>query len=134
MSKIIIPSYIQEEITAHLRNYLPQEGCGLLAGKGNRISLFIPVTNSSVSETTFIMEPVALYQALIRIESLELDLLTIVHSHPKGPLQPSITDIREFLYQGVVTMICVPDNDKWECQTFLIENNDYFDIELVIEN
>ena len=63
---------------------------------------------------------------------IQLDLLAIFHSHPEGPFRPSETDVKEFLYPGVATIICSPINENWMLKSFMIENDHYHEIELVL--
>jgi proteasome lid subunit RPN8/RPN11 len=77
------------------------------------------------------MDPMELYQALEKIETSSLNLLGIFHSHPEGPSRPSETDIKEFLYPGIATIICYPELNVWQMKAFLIEKNRYTEIKLV---
>jgi proteasome lid subunit RPN8/RPN11 len=54
------------------------------------------------------------------METLGFELLAIYHSHPKGPESPSETDLAEFAYPGVYTIIWFPFDHKWTCKAFWI--------------
>lgn len=132
MDKLIIPIEISNKVLNHVNGKFPEESCGLLAGHGNKVTIEIPITNQLHSPIKYFMDPMELYRALENIETLNLELLGIFHSHPKGPPHPSDTDINEFLYPGVATIICYPESNNWKMKAFLIENNCYTEIELAV--
>ena len=132
MDKLFIPKEISENILEHVRAKYPEEACGLLAGHENKISLEFLITNHLHSPVKYSMDPMELYQALENIEANQFDLLGIFHSHPEGPSRPSETDIKEFLYPGVSTIICYPELNVWKMKAFLIENDWYTEIKLEV--
>lgn len=104
----------------HVRRRSPLEACGLLAGRNGRVELAIGVPNAAKSPVRFLMEPRAQWKAFNKIEHLGLELLGIYHSHPKGPPQPSATDIEEACYP-VVHIIWFPRDESWQAEGFWIE-------------
>ena len=104
----------------HVQRRSPLEACGLLAGRNGRAELAIGVPNAAKSPVRFLMEPRAQWKAFNKIEHLELELLGIYHSHPKGPPQPSATDIEEASYP-VVHIIWFPRDGRWQAEGFWIE-------------
>jgi len=132
MDKILIPIDISKKVLEYVIQKSPEESCGLLAGCDNKVTIEIPVTNQLHSPIKYFMDPMELFKALEKIETLQLDLLGIFHSHPNGPSKPSETDIKEFLYPGVATIICYPESNNWKIKAFLIENECYTEMELVI--
>ena len=130
MDKIKIPITIAQEIIDHLSSNLPEEACGILAGKDGKVSINRSITNSLHSPVRYFMEPMELYQALKFIDEEQLDLLAIYHSHPNGPDRPSETDIKEFLYPGVATIIGFKDNSGWKLKGFIIDMATYDEIDL----
>jgi len=110
MGKLIIPIDIATKVLDYVNEKFPEESCGLLAGNDNKVTIEIPITNQLHSPIKYFMDSMELFKALEMIETLKLDLLGIFHSHPKGPPRPSETDIKEFLYPGVATIICYPDS------------------------
>ena len=132
MNFLKLPRALSIIIINHVNDHSPEEACGLLAGVDHQVSLVIPVTNQLHSPVKYYMVPVELLRALETIESKELSLLGIFHSHPNGPSTPSPTDIREFLYPGVVTIICYPEENDWRIKGFMIENNGFSEVEMRI--
>jgi proteasome lid subunit RPN8/RPN11 len=77
------------------------------------------------------MAPAAQLAALQRIETLGLELVGIVHSHPSGPRHPSPTDMAEFYYPGVPALIVSPSPaGGWQAGAFQIETTGYRSIAL----
>mgnify|MGYP001218695931 CR=1 FL=1 len=133
MDEIIIPEEIHQIILRHVQINFPEEACGILAGIGNRVTQAFLITNRLHSPVKFYMEPVELLRALEKIENQNLDLVAIFHSHPDGPDTPSTTDIKEFLYPGVATLICYLDKEIWKIKSFMIEKNHFHEINLLIK-
>ena len=86
---------------AHARRDAPRECCGLLAGRGRRIELAIPMANiDKRPRARFQIDPaehVAVRRAL-RLLAPALQIVGVYHSHPKGPAKPSISDVAEWYY------------------------------------
>jgi proteasome lid subunit RPN8/RPN11 len=98
----------------------PEEACGLLAGKNERITLIIPITNELHSPIRYRMDPVEQHSAFQMFEDQGWEMLGIYHSHPSGPATPSRTDINEAYYPDVVHLIWSPSSDNWTCRAFHI--------------
>ncbi len=107
---------------AHAAACLPEEACGILAGRGGRSERVIPVTNELHSPVRFRMAPLEQLNALIWLEEHGCDLLAIFHSHPTGPAYPSETDLAEFYYPGSAVIILAPAGREWQLRAFRIES------------
>ncbi|MAT41137.1 MAG: hypothetical protein CL609_02270 [Anaerolineaceae bacterium] len=132
MDTFHIPSKLCQEMIQHVQQHLPEEACGLLAGKDGVVQKVIPVTNAAHSPTRFYMDPVELLHALTWIDDSVWDLIGIFHSHPNGPAAPSETDIKEFLYPGTVTVILSPSHSDWAVNAFDLQSESYEKIQLII--
>lgn len=128
MERLHIPEEFRQSMIDHVSAVLPEEGCGVLIGKNNLVEKNLPITNQAHSQNRYFMEPVELVHAFEQMDSLNLDLLAIYHSHPNGPQIPSETDIKEFFYPGVVTLILTPHETRWTIRAFEIKNNTFFEI------
>ena len=113
----------------HVSRCLPQEACGLLAGKNERVEMTIGIPNAERSPVRFRLEPVAQWHAFLRIEAAGLELLGIYHSHPNGPDHPSPTDISDALYP-VAQIICFRVGGRWRRRGFQIEGGRVIEITL----
>jgi proteasome lid subunit RPN8/RPN11 len=120
-----------QEMLEHVNAQAPLEACGLLAGKEDRVEKVILVRNQSQSPVRFVMDPYEQLQAFEWIDSGELDLLGIFHSHPAGPDAASQTDITEAAYE-VVHLIWSKDQTGWKARGFWIENGTATEVALQI--
>jgi proteasome lid subunit RPN8/RPN11 len=109
IGSITIPHTIWDQLTVHLRQALPNEGCGLLAAAGRRDDClaihFFPGTNEQESPSRYRMAGKEVIDALRTIRERGWWLAAIVHSHPTGPTTPSPTDLREANYPESALMI-----------------------------
>ncbi len=125
-----IPLSVLPEIIDHLERVFPDEGCGILAGKNNRVELVISITNVLHEPTRYLMDPNEQLNAFIYIDEKDLDILAIYHSHPRGGSFPSQTDLNKFMYPNVVTLIVCKLESKWTFAGYLIEENQYREISI----
>lgn len=141
--KLIVPQVIWDDVLAHLRTNLPNEGVGLLGcdslGEGGetevRAQVFYPGRNVKASPTRFDLDMRDLVHALQDMEERGLQLGAIVHSHPLGAPTPSETDLREAYYPESLMVIVSfagltpvarawrlqPADGGWKPDTVLIE-------------
>jgi proteasome lid subunit RPN8/RPN11 len=100
-------------------------------GKNNRVKKVLFVPNQAQSPVRFVMDPYEQLNAFEWIESNELDLLGIFHSHPAGPETASPTDIAEAAYD-VVHVICSRIDGEWKLRGFWIKNGEAVEVALQI--
>ena len=115
----------------HVQNHAPLEACGLLAGRHASVEKIFLVQNQARSAVRYVMNPLEQLNAFAWIESHQMELLGIFHSHPAGPETVSPTDIAESAY-AVVQIILSPMHNSWQTRGFWIEDNDYSEVELRI--
>ncbi len=104
----------------HVRQGLPLEVCGLLAGPPGLGLEVLPVANAAASPTRFRMEPQGQVDALLDIERRGLALVAIYHSHPAGPPAPSVTDLEQAAYPEAAYLVWAPDETGWSCRGFAL--------------
>ncbi len=115
----------------HINFEAPLEACGMLAGKNGIVEMVLPVQNAAQSKVRFTMEPRAQLRAMQQIESEGMELLAIFHSHPKGPSEPSPTDIKEAAYP-VVNIIWSKAGRRWQARGFWIESGKVDEVALEV--
>ena len=111
--------------------WMPLEGCGLLAGKGEIVELCLGIPNQERSPLSFRMPARWQWRAFQKIESAGLDLLAIFHSHPAGPDFPSARDIAECMYP-VVQVIWSHQDGHWEARGFMLQGGQAVEIPLQV--
>jgi proteasome lid subunit RPN8/RPN11 len=131
ISQLTINNSLLQEMMDYVSRHAPLEACGLLAGRGKRVEKMIGVKNQAQSPVRFVMDPYEQLHAFDWIESNELDLLGIFHSHPAGPETASATDIAESAY-NVVHVILSRKGGSWKARGFWIENNKALEVTLQV--
>lgn len=106
--KLILCDDLIVQINAYSSQCVPEEACGLIAGIGERSQAFLPVTNELHNSSAFRMDPQEQLNAFLWIESQSLEMMAVFHTHPNGPEVPSATDLAEFFYPGVLSVIWTP--------------------------
>jgi proteasome lid subunit RPN8/RPN11 len=129
--QLIISKKHWQEMLNHVQQNAPLESCGLLAGKNERVERVIFIRNQAQSPVRFVMDPYDQLKAFDWIESNQLDLLGIFHSHPAGPETASATDISEAAYE-VVQLIWSRNQNRWRVRGFWIENGTAAEVPLQI--
>jgi proteasome lid subunit RPN8/RPN11 len=129
--QLIISKKHWQEMLDYVEQNAPLESCGLLAGKNEQVEIVIFVHNQAQSPVRFVMDPYDQLKAFDWIESNQLDLLGIFHSHPAGPENVSATDITEVAYE-VVQLIWSRNQNRWQVRGFWIENGRASEVPLQI--
>jgi proteasome lid subunit RPN8/RPN11 len=104
-------------LIAQARAELPNECCGLLAGRIipepagpdsgllGRVLQEYPLVNAAASPVEFLSEPRSMFEAIRDIRRLGLEILGIYHSHPTSDPVPSRTDLERNYSADVVNLI-----------------------------
>jgi proteasome lid subunit RPN8/RPN11 len=121
--QLIIPAELTEMMRAHVQRWIPEEACGILAGSGNLVKHVLPVTNELHSPVKFRMAPEEQLQAFLWLEQNDLEMVAFYHSHPVGPDHLSETDLLQFFYPGVISVLVFPKNSTWQIKGFIIKEN-----------
>ncbi len=122
-----------DRLAAYLNACLPEEGCGLLAGREGEVELWLPIENSEHSPIHYHMEDRALVRALHQVEEMGLDLLAAVHSHPHGPVGVSQSDVREWQYPEAALVVCSPAGEEWVARGFIVDGETVREIPILVE-
>jgi proteasome lid subunit RPN8/RPN11 len=112
---LVFPEALRQELIAHAREGDPDEVCGILAGRADRIERVRRVRNTAdevgVERAVFrdrqtdvaapgrravhyYMDPMDQLRAYDEIEDLGLDVVGYYHSHTHTEARPSPTDVR----------------------------------------
>lgn len=126
MEQIVFSSEQIWQMTSHLSQCLPAEGCGLVGGDATlRAHLVIPIANLLSSPSRFRMDEREQLAAFLTLEEKGLDLIAIYHSHPSGLPVPSTTDITEFFYPESLMIVVSLIGQAWISKAYRINITDH---------
>jgi proteasome lid subunit RPN8/RPN11 len=134
ITHLLIPGNNWQEMLDHVQRCLPEESCGVAGGvfhkQTARIDIILPVVNQLHSPIRFRMEPAGQLAAFRAIEERDLELVAIFHSHPSGPQIPSLSDMAEFYYPGVLSLILTPlaIENEWCIRAFHITSSQFNEV------
>lgn len=115
----------------HADSHMPLEACGLLAGHDSKVESVLAVTNQAQSEVRYVMDPIEQLNAFEWIDSQNMELLGIFHSHPTGPETVSPTDIAQAAYAVVYVILARVDN-SWRARGFWIKDGAFSEVTLQV--
>jgi proteasome lid subunit RPN8/RPN11 len=105
--QLLLPARFLSEMVAQARAELPNECCGLLAGRVaegvGRVEVRYPLVNVAASPVEYLSNDRELFKAHRDIRARGFELLAVYHSHPTSDPVPSRKDL-ERNYQGDTTV------------------------------
>lgn len=122
---IIIPKKIYDKMVEHAISELPNEACGILAGKQNIVSEIYTMENIDKSPDSFFMKPAEQLMVIRDLRRKKIDMISIYHSHPNSPARPSKKDIEMAFYEDVNYIIISLQNKIPVIKAFKIINNEF---------
>ncbi|WP_255151229.1 desampylase [Halorarius halobius] len=115
---------VRAELLAHAREGAPEEVCGVLAGRGDRVTAIERVANvADTPGTRYELDPGEQVAAMRAIEERGEEVVGFYHSHPRGPPAPSATDERLATWPDhLYCIVSVPDESvrvwRWTGEQF----------------
>ena len=84
-------------IVGHLYDGLPDEACGLIAGRASigRVDRFYPTRNAAASSRVYTVDPKDHLRADRDAEDRGIEIMGVVHSHTHTEAYPSPTDVAQ---------------------------------------
>ncbi|MEE8402072.1 MAG: M67 family metallopeptidase [Candidatus Hydrothermarchaeaceae archaeon] len=93
---IILNRSFISEMEDHARREIPNEACGILAGRSNKVEKVFSCKNVSKNPSSrYAIAPEELIEIFNDVETCGLEILGFYHSHPSGPTSPSNIDLSE---------------------------------------
>jgi len=131
---IRIPQSVIDKMISHARSEAPNECCGLLGGKENRVAEIYRIANLPADDPKiadlqvpadrrfrYIMDPKEQLLAFKKMRQEGIELIGIYHSHPHSPAYPSATDVRLAFYSEVYYLIVsLEEKDRPQLRAFRI--------------
>jgi proteasome lid subunit RPN8/RPN11 len=106
-----IPRRLHDEMLAQAVAELPNECCGLLAGRDGRVTHRYPLTNALASPVRYESDPAAMFAAFKDMRERGIEELAIYHSHPTTEPVPSRTDLERNFYGDAVVHLIISLKD-----------------------
>jgi len=103
--RLRIPASLYDQMAEHAVSEVPNECCGLIAGRceasvtespGMPTFLavrILPLANEAASPVEFLSEPRSMFEAVREMQRAGLDILAVYHSHPTSEPVPSRKDL-----------------------------------------
>ena len=106
MSAVRLPRSLVNQLL-HLAQKSPEEEiCGLISRDRHGFKKCYPVVNAADDKKHFfVLDPKGQIEAMRSMREHGEELGAIYHSHPDSPPQPSLTDIEQHEYPGVLYLI-----------------------------
>lgn len=93
---VVLKPELQHQLLEYARASWPEEACGLLLGRGDRVDELARLRNCSGSpQEHYALDPLDYMHAEQQCENRGLTVLGIWHSHPDSAGVPSVTDERD---------------------------------------
>ncbi|HJU60225.1 MAG TPA: M67 family metallopeptidase [Nitrososphaeraceae archaeon] len=111
---------------------LPNESCAILLGKKiqtkNIVKYILPLDNSAQSRIAFIIDSDELFTVNKKAKLMNLDVISIFHSHPSDPF-PSETDKIYMHLNPVIWIIYSTSSNSFK--SFLLDSsNDFREVKI----
>lgn len=122
-----------EELIEHSRKELPNEACGILAGRDGLVERVYEMTNAEPSPENFFMDAREQFKAMKEMRSLGFEMLAIYHSHVASAAFPSSHDVGLALYPDVsYVIVSLKDKAAPHARSFKIKDGKIEEEELRI--
>jgi proteasome lid subunit RPN8/RPN11 len=112
---------LADELIAHAHDDLPNECCGMIAGRGDTATRVLRTENSEGSPFMYVMDPQEQMRLMDAIDDAGEDLLAIYHSHTRSAAYPSRTDVELAFYaQPLYVIVSLADQDNPDIRAFTL--------------
>lgn len=122
------------QIVKHCKEELPDEACGILAGKGSSVEKAYEMVNADKSPENFIMDPAEQLKVMKELRNLGLEMVGIYHSHVASEAYPSARDIELAFYpEARYCIVTLKDKDNPRMRAFRIKEGKISEEEVSIK-
>jgi proteasome lid subunit RPN8/RPN11 len=123
--QLYLPRAVYEDMLAQAKAELPNECCGLLAGRLDgeiaRVERRYPLVNAAGSPTEFESDPRSMLEAEKDRRRHGLEFLAVYHSHPSSDAIPSRKDREQNYSPDVMNLIISLKGQKPEMRAWWLE-------------
>jgi proteasome lid subunit RPN8/RPN11 len=123
-----------DEIVAHSRDDVPNECCGMIAGRNGEATQIYRARNAEASPFRYVIHPQDQFRITMEIEDRGEEIAGIYHSHTKSPAEPSQTDINlAENWPDPLYLICsLADPDAPDVRAWSIRDGSVEEVGLVV--
>jgi [CysO sulfur-carrier protein]-S-L-cysteine hydrolase len=124
-----------DEMVAHARDDVPNECCGMVAGRNGEATRVYRARNAEESPFRYVIHPSDQFRIMTEIEDRGEEITAIYHSHPKSPAEPSQTDINlAENWPDPLYLICsLADPDAPDLRAWSIRDGSVEEVELNVD-
>ncbi len=114
-----LPRALADELVAHAREDMPNECCGLVAGRDGTAVRVMRAVNTEASPFMYVMDPREQMRMMEEVEDAGEDLLAVYHSHTRSAAFPSrsVVDLA-FFPDPLYVIVSLADRDVPEIRAF----------------
>lgn len=114
-----ISQELLRELVDHALADLPNECCGMIAGRGGTATRVLRASNTESSPFMYVMNPREQLRMMDEIDESGDDLLAVYHSHTRSAAYPSRTDVELAFYPDTLYLIVsIADRDAPEIRAY----------------
>ena len=130
---LTLPKDYVDEMIAHAKEDVPNECCGIIAGKDGTATKLYRAINAEASPYRYSVESKDLLRIYRDLDSNDWDVLVIYHSHTQTEAYPSPTDIRLAAWEDAYyVLVSLQDDDNPVVRAFRIQDGEVTEEELTI--
>lgn len=120
----MISRVLADELVTHASDDLPNECCGIIAGRDGIATRVLRTANSESSPFMYVMDPGEQMRVMDEIDDAGEDLLAIYHSHTRSAAYPSRTDVDLAFYaKPLYVIVSVAELESPEIRAFTISRD-----------
>ncbi len=113
-----------DAILQHAMEDLPNECCGMIAGKGEVVDSIVRLKNELKSPISYKMNNNEVKSVLDKLDKNGLDFIGIYHSHPTSDAYPSMTDVAQAIFPEIdYIIISLKNTTNPKIKNFKIRND-----------
>jgi proteasome lid subunit RPN8/RPN11 len=130
---LTLPRAMVDEMIAHARDDLPNEACGIIAGKDGTATRLYRAINAEASPYRYSVEPKDLLRIHRDVDGRDEEFLVIYHSHTHTDAYPSPTDVRLAAWPDAYYVLVSLRDEPPVVRAYRIEEGEITEEPLVVE-
>lgn len=130
---MVIPKEVIAQIFQQAKELLPEEACGLLAGKGQTVLKHFSMTNTCHGEHHFTFDPAEQFKAVREAKQEALELVGMYHSHSFTSAEASEEENRLIFSENIFHVIISLAEESQDVRAYRIFNGQIIEEEVTVE-